>query len=133
MRRRPAKKRKWLPISALASATGLLTGFFGVGGGFVVVPVLVLVLGVPMRTASGTSLVVMVVASISGLLSRIGTDVVVDWPLTIAFTIASMIGGVFGGPAASRVKTWVLMVVFAVLLALVAVFVGVSLALGIAT
>ena len=133
VRRRPAKKWKWLPISALASATGLLTGFFGVGGGFVVVPVLVLVLGVPMRTASGTSLVVMVVASISGLLSRIGTDVVVDWPLTIAFTIASMIGGVFGGPAASRVKTWVLMVVFAVLLALVAVFVGVSLALGIAT
>lgn len=130
-----AKKWKWLPISALASATGLLTGFFGVGGGFVVVPVLVLVLGVPMRTASGTSLVVMVVASISGLfqVSRIGTDVVVNWPLTIAFTIASMIGGVFGGPAASRVKTWVLMVVFAVLLALVAVFVGVSLALGIAT
>lgn len=131
--RKPAGQRSWATIIALASATGLLTGFFGVGGGFIVVPVLVLVLGVPMRTASGTSLVVMVVASISGLLSRLGTDVVIDWRLTIAFTIASMTGGVIGGPVAARVKTWLLMLIFAVLLAVVAVFVGVSTALGVTT
>lgn len=131
VRQQSAGRRRWLPIIALATLTGLLTGFFGVGGGFVVVPVLVLVLGVPMRTASGTSLVVMVVASISGLLSRIGTDVAVDWPLTLAFTIASMVGGLFGGPAASMVKTSLLMLIFAVLLAVVAVLIGASSALGV--
>lgn len=123
--------QKWLRIIALATLTGLLTGLFGVGGGFIVVPVLVLLLGVPIRTAAGTSLVVMVIASISGLLSRVGTDVVIDWPLTAAFTVGSMAGGLLGGPATARLPGWVLSMTFAGLLAAVALGVGVAVGLGI--
>lgn len=117
---------KWVRIIVLATLTGVLTGFFGVGGGFIVVPILVLVMGLPMRTASGTSLVVMVIAATSGLVSRIGTHVVIDWWLTLAFTAASMVGGLLGGPVANRVRASVLTLIFAVLLATVAVFIGVQ-------
>jgi uncharacterized membrane protein YfcA len=112
---------QWLKIFALASLTGGVTGFFGVGGGFVVVPMLVLALGLPMRTAAGTSLLVMVITTSSGLLSRVGTHVVIDWPLTTAFTIGSMTGGLLGGPLTSRVPGWVLTLAFGVLLGLVSV------------
>lgn len=127
----PAGGRNWLRTIALATLTGLLTGLFGVGGGFIVVPILVLVLRVPIRTAAGTSLVVMMIASISGLLSRIGTGVVIDWPLTMAFALASMLGGLLGGPASARLPGWVLTMVFAGLLAAVAVGMGTAVALGI--
>lgn len=123
--------QKWLRTIALATLTGLLTGLFGVGGGFIVVPILVLVLRVPIRTAAGTSLVVMVIASISGLLSRIGTGVVIDWPLTAAFALASMLGGLLGGPASARLPGWVLTMVFAGLLGAVAIGMGTAVALGI--
>lgn len=114
----------WLKIIALASVTGVLTGFFGVGGGFVVVPVLVLVLGLSMRYAAGTSLVVMVIASASGLLARLGSHVVIDWPLVATFTVTSMVGGLLGGPAAARAKAWLLTLIFALLLAGVAGYVA---------
>lgn len=114
---RPLRWSAWLKIIVLATLTGVLTGFFGVGGGFVVVPVLVLVMKASMRTASGTSLVVMVIASASGLLARLGTNVVIDWRLTLSFAAASMVGGLLGGPASTRAKDWVLTLVFACLLA----------------
>ncbi len=70
-RQAPARSGlQWLKIFALATLTGAVTGFFGVGGGVVVVPMLVLALRLPMRTAAGTSLLVMVITTSSGLLSR---------------------------------------------------------------
>ena len=54
-------------VAAAATGVGLITGFFGVGGGFVVVPALVLVLGFDMATAAGTSLVVIAVNSAAAL------------------------------------------------------------------
>lgn len=116
----------WLRIITLATLTGMLTGFFGVGGGFIMVPILVLAMGLPIRAATGTSLLVMVIASGAGLLSRLGSDVVIDWPLTLAFTAASMAGGLAGGPIAARAKASLLTLVFAVLLGTVALFIGVS-------
>lgn len=119
---RPAAKARggMLLLVACASATGFLTGLFGVGGGFAVVPMLVLVLGFTMREASATSLLVMIIASAVGLLARVGTDVAVDWPVVAAFAAASMVGGLIGAPASRRVKENVLTAIFGVLLMAVA-------------
>lgn len=113
-------KRGSLPMLILCStATGFLTGFFGVGGGFAVVPMLVLALGFGMREASSTSLLVMTIASATGLLSRIGTDIHVDWAIVLLFAVASMIGGQIGAPASRKVKESTLTLLFGILLLLV--------------
>lgn len=118
----PARSLSWPVLVATATATGALTGFFGVGGGFIVVPMLVLALGLSMRRAAGTSLLVMLVASAVGLLSRIGTDVHVDWGVTLLFALGSMAGGLLGGPLSERARPSTLTLVFASLLGAVAVF-----------
>lgn len=111
-----------LPALLLAAtATGLLTGFFGVGGGFAVVPILVLLMRFGMREAAATSLVVMIVLSVSGLVSRIGTDIHVDWGVTLVFAAASMIGGLAGGPLTKNVHEKVLTAIFAALLFIVGI------------
>src|SRR5699024_1211760 len=111
------------PVLVLATATltGLLTGFFGVGGGFIVVPMLVIALGLAMRHASGTSLLVMIIVTTVSLLARIGTEVQVDWAVTLIFAAGSAVGGLLGGPLSARARPSTLTFVFAVLLAVVAV------------
>lgn len=111
----------WPRVIATATVTGVLTGFFGVGGGFIVVPMLVLALGLTMRRAAGTSLLVMVVATAVSLLSRVGTDVHVDWVVTLLFAAGSMAGGVLGGPLSDRARASTLTLAFAALLGAVAV------------
>lgn len=117
-------------LIACATATGFLTGFFGVGGGFAVVPMLVLALGFTMREASSTSLLVMIIASVVGLVSRIGTSISVDWMVVVVFALASMCGGLIGAPASRRVRESTLTLLFGVLLLLVAVGTLVSTLLG---
>ncbi|MBD3689691.1 sulfite exporter TauE/SafE family protein [Nanchangia anserum] len=107
-------------VVAAACLTGFLTGFFGVGGGFVVVPMLVLGLAIPMRSAVATSLLVMIITSTVGLASRVGTGIVIDWPLVLAFSIASMIGGLLGAPASRRARESTLTLIFGLLLIAVA-------------
>lgn len=110
----------WPVLAATAILTGLLTGFFGVGGGFIVVPMLVIALGLAMRRASGTSLLVMIVSTAVSLLARIGTDVQIDWVVTLVFAAASSVGGILGGPLSARAKPSTLTWCFAILLAAVA-------------
>lgn len=112
------------PVGLLAAAlvTGFLTGFFGVGGGFAVVPMLVIVLRIPMRHAVGTSLLVMILASAAGLVSRVGAGIDIDWPVVLAFAAGSMAGGLLGAPASRRVRESTLTALFGLLL------LGVSLA-----
>lgn len=126
----PSGHLRWVRIFLLATLTGALTGFFGVGGGFILVPILLLVLRLPIRTAAGTSLLVMIIASAIGLASRIGTQVVIDWPVTLAFTAASMVGGLLGGPITKRTPNWLLTLVFATLLSVVSAAIGVQIGLA---
>jgi len=105
-----------------ATVVGLVTGFFGVGGGFVVVPALVLALGFDMPTAVGTSLLVIAVNSASALLSRLGTHVTVDHTLLITFTAAAVVGAVAGSRVASRVRPERLSVAFAFLMIAIALY-----------
>ena len=106
-----------------ATIVGLVTGFFGVGGGFVVVPALVLALGFDMPTAVGTSLLVIVINSASALLSRLGTQhASIGIPLLLTFTAAAIAGTLAGTRIASRVRPGRLAGAFAVLMIAVAVY-----------
>ena len=75
-----------LKVLVTATVVGLLTGFLGVGGGFLVVPALVLALALPMRYAAGTSLVVITITSAAALAARAGAGVAPDWRLVAALT-----------------------------------------------
>ena len=106
-----------------ATAVGLLTGFFGVGGGFALVPALVLALSFPMPVAVGTSLLVIAVNSATALAARITTAGSAPGLAVIGgFTAAAIAGSLFGGRLTSRVKPPHLTRAFAVLLVAVALY-----------
>lgn len=105
-----------------ATVVGLLTGFFGVGGGFAVVPALVLALGFSMPAAVGTSLLVITVNSATALASRAGHGIGVDWTVIGPFTAAAVVGSLLGGRVASRARPELLSRAFTVLLVVVALY-----------
>lgn len=113
----PEPQPSRLALVLAASATGILTGFFGVGGGFLAVPMLVIALGLPMRAASGTSLLVMIMTSAAALLARIGTPTHIDWPSVLIFAVGTVLGGMAGGPLSAKARPSSLTALFAVLLA----------------
>jgi uncharacterized membrane protein YfcA len=100
---------------------GFLTGFFGVGGGFLIVPALVLVLGLPMHLAVGTSLVAISLNALWGLLGnlRFGT---LDWTLTVLFAVGGIVGVLAGGKLAGRMPDRTLRAAFAVLVVGLAIY-----------
>jgi uncharacterized protein len=93
--RPPVCKYCWLWLMTEGIGVGGLTGLVGVGGGFAIVPALVLLGKIPMRQAIGTSLVIIASNSVAGLLGYLGR-VDLDWPLTVSFTFAAGIGTIFG-------------------------------------
>ena len=117
-----ATVRQGLKILAAATGVGLLTGFFGVGGGFVIVPALVLALGFEMPVAVGTSLLVIAINSAAALAARLGGHVHLDWPLLGVFTAAALAGALAGNRVASRVDASRLTAAFTVLLIAVAAY-----------
>ena len=112
-------------VVALATLTGFLTGFFGVGGGFAIVPALHLALRYPMKRASATSLLVMVITAAFGLASRTAAGtltITAEAGVMVAlFAAASMGGGIVGARLTKRVSNRALGLVFATLLVCVAV------------
>jgi uncharacterized membrane protein YfcA len=110
-----------LLVAAAATAVGLITGFFGVGGGFVVVPALVLILGFDMPAAAGTSLIVIAIDAAAALAARASHGgMALDWALTSAFAAAAVAGTLAGGRLAGRASPQRLSAAFAVLIVLVA-------------
>lgn len=105
------------------TVVGFLTGFFGVGGGFVIVPALVLALGYDMPIAIGTSLLVIGVSSAEGLAFRLSSGSI-DWRIAIPFTIAAVIGVLLGDRVAGRVSAERLTKWFVWLLVAVAAYTG---------
>lgn len=112
----------WITIIVAAVLIGVLTGFFGVGGGFAVVPALTLIMHFDMKEASATSLLVMVIASLAGLAARMGTAIQIDYLNVLPFAFASMIGGPIGASLTRKAKSTTLTFLFALLLLLVAVY-----------
>ncbi|MDO5740487.1 MAG: sulfite exporter TauE/SafE family protein [Ornithinimicrobium sp.] len=115
-------------IVVAASIVGLLTGFFGVGGGFVLVPALVLALRYPMPVAVGTSLLVIAVNSATALAARLGgagAAADLDWSLLGVFIAAAVGGSLVGAGVAGRVKPRQLTLAFATMIIMVAVYTAV--------
>ncbi len=75
---------------------GLITGFLGIGGGFLIIPSLVLVLNLPMKHAVGTSLIIITLNAMAGFLGDIG-KVQMDWQLLLPVTAIAIIGMFIGG------------------------------------
>ena len=110
-----------LKVLITATVVGLLTGFLGVGGGFLVVPALVLALSLPMGYAAGTSLVVISMTSALALGVRAGVGSTPDWGVVLALTVASALGGLLGARLSARTDTARLSAAFTVLVLGVAV------------
>jgi uncharacterized membrane protein YfcA len=117
--RTPARHALLVPV---ALGVGLLTGLVGIGGGFLVVPALVLLARVPMRQAVGTSLLVIAMNSASGFAGYLGT-VHVDWIFLADFTGAAVAGALAGTALVSRVPQAALKRGFAVFLLAIGTFV----------
>lgn len=94
-----------LPIAKVLAegiAVGAVTGLVGAGGGFLVVPALVLLGSLPMELAVGTSLVVIAMKSLAGFAGFIG-HTPVDWTLGLAMSASAVLGSVAGGLLVSRI------------------------------
>ncbi|MFN8018388.1 MAG: sulfite exporter TauE/SafE family protein [Acidimicrobiales bacterium] len=111
-------------VVAAGLVVGFLTGLFGVGGGFVIVPALTLALGLSMPEAIGTSLVVIVGNGLVALWFR-GTGAV-DWDVALPFTIAMLVGSLVGSAYGSRLPARQSLRYFAILLVLVAIGNGIA-------
>lgn len=103
----------WIKVSLIGAVVGLLTGFFGVGGGFVIVPVLALVLGFPMRMAVSTSLLIIALVAVGGLVGHLQTGQM-DWPLAGLLLLGSALGMTGGSWTIQRVSAPTLTKSFAV-------------------
>jgi hypothetical protein len=79
----------------LGLLTGLVTGLVGAGGGFIIVPILVLLAGLPMKKAVGTSLFIMAINSLLGFLGDVG-HLDIDWKFLLSFTGIAIIGVFIG-------------------------------------
>ncbi|HVA08041.1 MAG TPA: sulfite exporter TauE/SafE family protein [Acidimicrobiales bacterium] len=103
------------------TVVGFMTGFFGVGGGFVIVPALVLALGFDMPIAVGTSLLVIGVNCAVALISRLAATGV-EWRVALPFTAAGLAGALAGNYVATRARPPTLMRWFAALLVVLAIY-----------
>jgi len=126
-RRRPVSdtsterpKPNWARVFLFATAVGLITGFFGVGGGFVAVPALVLALRIPMKTASATALLVILINVVIAFFAH-GTAHLNE-TLTVSISIAAAIGAVLGALLQTKVPTARLQHAFGVLLLVAAAY-----------
>jgi uncharacterized membrane protein YfcA len=90
-----------IPLIALeGSVVGVITGIVGAGGGFLIIPALVLLARLPMKLAVGTSLLIIAAKSLIGFLGDISTQTI-DWQMLLIFTGLSVIG-IFIGSALSK-------------------------------
>ena len=120
----PARDRPAHPalVVSIGLAVGLLTGVVGIGGGFLIVPALVIGGGLPMRSATSASLLVIALSTAAGLAGYLGRAAF-DWPVVGVFAVVASGGAIAGGLLAGRVSVQRLQQAFAVLLLALAVYI----------
>jgi len=104
---------------------GILTGFLGIGGGFLIVPALVLFAGLNARMAAGTSLAIIALNSSSGLLGQL-RFVGIDWNLLAGFLIFAIGGMLIGSNLSSHLAEHVLRRVFSTTILILGLAVGIG-------
>ncbi|GIV95428.1 MAG: UPF0721 transmembrane protein [Herpetosiphonaceae bacterium] len=95
---------RWPRVLVGGAGVGFLTGFLGVGGGFLIVPALVLLLGMDMHDAVGTSLVVIALNCAAGLLGHLSSSGL-NWSLIGMLVVGGILGIVSGAWLARRMPT----------------------------
>ena len=110
-------------VIGYGAATGLFSGFFGIGGGFLIVPGLIASTGMPMINAVGSSLVAVTAFGLTTAINYAASGLV-DWRLASFFIGGGIVGGLFGARAAKRLSATSgrLTTVFAGLIFLVAAY-----------
>lgn len=116
----PSSTRITPRVVGLASAVGVVTGLFGVGAGFVVVPALVAAMKLPVKRATATALVVIVMNSLVALAVR--HSQLTDLRTTVELALITGFFAVVGALLSRRIPGWILSTTFGALLALVAVY-----------
>ncbi len=112
------------PLILLEGAVvGVVTGLVGAGGGFLIVPALVLLVRLPIKTAIGTSLVIISIKSLIGFLGDLGSGQEIDWTFLLSFTAFSALGMFIGIYATKYVKADSLKKGFGYFVLLMAVFI----------
>jgi uncharacterized membrane protein YfcA len=113
--------RGWATIIGTGAGVGLITGFLGVGGGFLIVPALVMLVGLPIRQAVGTSLVIIAMNSLAGLLGHLA-GATFEITVIITFVVAGFAGSFMGARLGRILKPEHLRTSFAVFVMVLAVF-----------
>ncbi|MEI5525489.1 sulfite exporter TauE/SafE family protein [Streptomyces brasiliscabiei] len=124
-RQAPKQAHHELPVPHVlldGIVVGLVTGLVGAGGGFLVVPALALLGGLPMTVAVGTSLLVIAMKSFAGLAGYLAT-VHLDWGFAALVTTSAVVGSILGGLLAGRIPQDTLRKSFGWFVALMGVFV----------
>ncbi|MFO8038141.1 MAG: sulfite exporter TauE/SafE family protein [Sodalinema sp.] len=109
-----------IPLEGLL--VGIITGFVGVGGGFAIIPALVLLGGTPMKEAIGTSLLIIAFKSATAFLGYMD-QVSLDWGLMISFTLAASVGTYAGAILSHRLDASHLQKAFGYFVLAVSIFV----------
>ena len=104
----------------LGAGVGFLAGMVGAGGAFILIPALLYIVRIPLRVTIGTSLWIVVAASIAGLVGKAVTGQI-DWPLAFALLAGALPAGVLGAVVSRRTHPSRLATVLGLMIALVAV------------
>lgn len=94
----------FLMITLEGGVVGILTGIVGAGGGFLIIPALVLITRLPMKRAVGTSLLIIAAKSLIGFLGDIGNQPI-DWSFMLLFTVLPLAGVFLGGWLSTKIQS----------------------------
>lgn len=109
-------------VAVTGGLVGVLTGFFGVGGGFVIVPVLTLWFGFGFHRAVGTSLVIIALTGVAALGSHLAVGTALDVPVTATLAASTMVGALVGSLIGGRMPQRLLGQAFALVVGAIALF-----------
>ncbi len=115
-------KYPWLVIILEGLGVGVLTGFVGVGGGFAIIPALVLLGRIPMKEAIGTSLLIITFKSATGFIGYLN-QVNINWNLMLSFTTVAVLGVIWGAYFSGKIQGAKLQRAFGYFLIAVAIFI----------
>lgn len=111
----PVESRAIASVATMGLIVGIVTGLVGAGGGFLVVPALALLVGLPMRAAIGTSLVVITANSTAALFGYLN-HVTLNYPFAAVLAFAASIGALLGSQLAAKIPARSLRRAFAILI-----------------
>ena len=107
----PLSRKQLLQGAAIGLIAGLASGYVGVGGGFIMVPLMLSIIGIPMRKASGTSLIAVMILAIPGVIEQ-GIIGNINYLAGIAVVIGTIPGAVIGAKLVTKVPERTLRLLF---------------------